>query len=51
MGVRCWEELESRGIQRVYIMALDPGGGRLGINHARMCVSKSEGYGSLFSFK
>ena len=24
------------------------GGGRLGINHARMCVSKSEGYGSFF---
>ena len=32
---------------------VDPGGGggRLGINHARMCVSKCEGYGSLFSFK
>ena len=27
------------------------GGGRLGINLARMCVSKSEGYGSLFGFK
>ena len=27
------------------------GGGRFGINHARMCVSRSEGYGSLFSFK
>ena len=27
------------------------GGGRLGMNHARMCVSKSEGYGSLFGFK
>ena len=26
-------------------------GGRLGFNHARMCVSKIEGYGSLFSFK
>ena len=26
-------------------------GGRLGINLARMCVSKSEGYGSLFGFK
>ena len=32
-----------------------PGGGGggevLGINHARMCVSESEGYGSLFGFK
>ena len=28
------------------------GGGELGINRARMCVSKiSEGYGSLFGFK
>ena len=27
------------------------GGGLLGNNHARMCVSKSEGYGSVFSFK
>ena len=27
------------------------GGVRLGINLARMCVSKSEGYGSLFSVK
>ena len=27
------------------------GGGRLGINLARMCVSKSESYGSLFGFK
>ena len=27
------------------------GGGRLGMNHASMCVSKSEGYGSFFGFK
>ena len=27
------------------------GGGRLGINHARICVLKSEGYGSFFGFK
>ena len=27
-----------------------PGGGRLVSNYARMCVSKSEGHGSLFSF-
>ena len=26
-------------------------GGRLGNNLARMCVSKREGYGSLFGFK
>ena len=32
--------------------AFNPGGGgRLGINLDRMCVSKSEGYGSLFGFK
>ena len=27
------------------------GGGRLGSNYARMCVSKSEGHGSLYGFK
>ena len=27
------------------------GGQRLGLNHARMCVSKSEGNGFLFGFK
>ena len=27
------------------------GGGRLGSNYARMCVSKSEGHGSFFGFK
>ena len=27
------------------------GGGRRGTNHAWMCVSKSEGYGSLLRFK
>ena len=27
------------------------GGGGLGPNYARMCVSKSEGHGSLFCFK
>ena len=27
------------------------GGGRLGINYARMCVSKGEGYGSFFGVK
>ena len=27
------------------------GGGRLGSNYARMCVSKSEGHGFFFSFK
>ena len=26
------------------------GGGRLGSSYARMCVSKSEGHGSFFSF-
>ena len=26
-------------------------GGRLGFNYSRMCVSKSEGHGSFFSFK
>ena len=29
----------------------DPGGGGPGSNYARMCVSKSEGHGSSFSFK
>ena len=27
------------------------GGGRLGLNHARMCVFKSEGNGFFFGFK
>ena len=27
------------------------GGGRLGFNFTRMCVSKSEGHGSFFGFK
>ena len=27
------------------------GGGLLGVNHARMSVLKSEGYGSLFGFR
>ena len=27
------------------------GGGQLGLKHARMCVSKSEGNGSFFSIK
>ena len=27
------------------------GGGRLGCNYARICVSKSEGHGSFWGFK
>ena len=42
-------------IENIYILENTPWqklpGGRLDCNYARMCVSKIEGYGSLFSFK
>ena len=36
---------------RIYEKYRGGGGGLLGLNHARMCVSKSEGNGFFFGFK